>query len=124
MEDLDAVETRMQELLSCIKGAGNVQLMLTVESGEKREFALDTEVSYSGEVTAPENYTRRSDVVIADNGNADAPLTVQKTNPVYRGAFAVCAGAGSAEVKLAVTQAIAALTGLSSERIVVVECQS
>jgi len=40
---------------------------------------------------------------------------------VYQGAVVVCQGADSSAVRLAVTEAVAALTGLSTEKITVVQ---
>ena len=43
--------------------------------------------------------------------------------PTYRGALVVCQGGDRADVKLAVTEAVSALTGLSSDRVTVAKCQ-
>jgi len=44
---------------------------------------------------------------------------VQTLEPEYRGALVVCEGAASAAVRLEVTQAVAALTGIGTDHIVV-----
>ena len=44
--------------------------------------------------------------------------------PEYLGALIVAEGAGNAETKLKLTQAVAALTGLSTEKITVVKMKS
>ena len=49
----------------------------------------------------------------------ETALTVKIAYPRYRGALVVTEGSGSS-LKLAVTQAVAALTGLSTDRITVV----
>ncbi len=116
-ESLEAAEERMERILSRIEGVGALDLMLTVESTDRREFAVDTELSYSGATAAPDDYTRRTETVVVDSGGGDAPVTVRRDSPAYRGALVVCEGAGSAEVRLAVTEAVASLTGLSSDRI-------
>ena len=41
--------------------------------------------------------------------------------PEYRGALVVAQGADNAAIKLAITQAVAGLTGLSSDKITVVK---
>ena len=43
--------------------------------------------------------------------------------PVYRGALVVCDGGDEARVKLAVTEAVTALTGLSADRVTVAKWQ-
>jgi stage III sporulation protein AG len=122
-ETLEETEGKMEAILSKIDGVGNLQLMLTVESGAEEHYAQDTELSYSGATSAPDDYTRKSETVIVSGDEGDAPVVTQSSSPVYRGALVVCQGAGNAEVKLAVTQAVAALTGLSSDRITVLKCQ-
>jgi stage III sporulation protein AG len=123
-EALDRTEQRMKEILSRIDGVGEVELMLTLESTEQREFAMDTELSYSGQTASPDDYTRRSETVVVSGKDGDSPVVVKNVSPVYRGALVVCQGGGNGEVKLAVTQAVAALTGLSSDRITVVKWTS
>ncbi|MCI2058829.1 MAG: stage III sporulation protein AG [Oscillibacter sp.] len=122
-ESLADTEKQMEEILSQIDGAGKLSLMLTVESSGGEQYAQDTELSYSGSVSAPEDYSRKSTTVVTSTGQGDSPVVTQSAGPVYRGALVVCQGADHAGVKLAVTQAVAALTGLSSDRITVVKCQ-
>ena len=56
-------------------------------------------------------------------GSGDAPVVTRTVYPTYRGALVVCQGGDRAEVKLAVTEAVAALTGLSADRITVAKSQ-
>ena len=57
------------------------------------------------------------------SGYQDVVVT-RETYPVYLGAVVVCQGAGSGGVRLAVTEAGAALTGLPADRITVVQWNS
>ncbi|MBU5627185.1 stage III sporulation protein AG [Oscillibacter sp. MSJ-2] len=121
---LEQTEERMQSILSKISGAGNLTLMLTLDSTGEKALAQDTELSYSGATEAPEDYQRRSEtVVLSESGGGEGAIITKSTCPVYRGALVVCEGGANPEVKLALTQAVAALTGLSSDRITVVRCQ-
>ena len=45
------------------------------------------------------------------------------SGPLYRGALIVCEGGGNDAVRLQVIEAVAALTGLGSDRIAVVKWQ-
>ena len=72
---------------------------------------------------APEDYSRRSETVLVDDGSGDAAVVVQSWHPTYRGALVVCQGGGAPDVKLAVTEAVAALTALPADRITVAEWQ-
>ena len=117
------VQGEMEEILSKISGVGQVQVMLTVDTDGTRQLAQDTELSYSGSTAAPEDYSRRSEAVVVDNGDGDQTVVIQTQYPTYRGALVVCQGGDRAEVKLAVTEAVAALTGLSADRITVAKWQ-
>lgn len=117
------LETEMADILGAMSGVGQVRVMLTVESEGEKQLAQDTELSYRGDSAAPEDYSRRSETVLVDGGSGDAAVVVRTTHPIYRGALVVCQGGGQPDVKLAVTEAVADLTGLSADRITVAEWQ-
>lgn len=121
--DLQTVETEMEEILGAMDGVGQVKVMLTVESDGERQLAQDTQLSYSGDTAAPEDYSRKSETVRLDGSSGDEAVVVRTTYPTYRGALVVCQGGGSAEVRLAVTGAVAALTGLPTDRVTVAKWQ-
>ena len=117
------LQQEMEDILGRIQGVGEVQVLLTVESDGERQLAQDSELSYSGSTAAPEDYSRSSQTVLVDDGSAEAPVVTRTVYPTYRGALVVCQGGDRADVKLAVTEAGAALTGLSADRITVAKSQ-
>ena len=117
------LQQEMEDILGRIQGVGEVQVLLTVESDGERQLAQDSELSYSGSTTAPEDYSRSAQTVLVDAGNAETPVVTRTVYPTYRGALVVCQGGDRAEVKLAVTEAVAALTGLTADRITVAKSQ-
>lgn len=117
------IQTEMADILSKISGVGQLQLMLTVESDSEKQLAQDTDLSYSGETAAPEDYSRHSETVVVNGDRGNEAVVTKNLSPVYRGALVVCGGGDRAEVQLAVTQAVSALTGLSSEKIMVIKWQ-
>ena len=123
-ETLVETERRMEHVLKQIKDVGRLSLMLTLESSAHQELAADTELSYRGNVSEPEEYSRRSELTILSTEEGESPVVAHRVGPVYRGAVVVCEGAENPGVRLAVTQAVAALTGLGSDRIMVIQCQS
>ena len=117
------LQQQMEEILSVMSGVGDVKVLLTVDSDGERRLAQTTELSYSGEVTAPEDYSRRSETVLVDGDSGEEAVVVRTLCPTYRGALVVCTGGDRAEVRLAVTEAVAALTGLTSDQITVAKWQ-
>ena len=119
----DEVEREMETILSKISGVGKLELMLTVDTDGERRLARDQEASYSGSGQSPEDWSRTTETVLIGSGSSEAPIVVETSYPTYRGALVVCEGGDQADVKLAVTQAVSALTGLSSDRITVARWQ-
>ena len=119
-----ALETELETMLSAMDGVGQARVLLTVDSDGERQLAQDTELTYSGDTAAPEDYSRRSETVLVDAGSNDEVVVTRQVYPTYRGALVVCQGGDQAAVKLAVTEAVAALTGLTADRITVAKWQS
>ena len=121
--DIREIQREMEEILGAMSGVGQVKVMLTVDSDGERQLAQDTQLSYSGATAAPEDYSRKSETVLVDGSEGDEAVVVRTMYPTYRGALVVCQGGGSAEVRLAVTEAVSALTGLPSDRVTVAKWQ-
>lgn len=112
--DRAAVQREMEEILSAIEGVGELKLMLTVDAGTKHELAQDI----SAERGTSEGLRETSETVIVGTGSGTRGVVVtQSLYPRYVGALVVCEGGGSASVRLAVTEALRALTGLPSDKI-------
>ena len=113
----------LEEILGQIQGVGTVRVLLTADSNGERQLAQNSELRYSGSTAAPEDYSRTSETVLLDLNDQEAPIVTRILYPTYRGALVVCQGGDRADVKLAVTEAVSALTGLSSDRVTVAKCQ-
>ena len=113
-------ERRMEEILSRIEGTGRLQLMLTLKSGSRLYLAEDTDESTNGD----EVQSQRETVTLHRGSGYEDVVITRQVYPVYQGALVVCQGADKAAVRLAVTEAVASLTGLSSDKITVVKWNS
>ena len=107
--DLAATEARLSQALSKIHGAGEVTVVLTVANGPRQVLARD--VDRRGEEE------RREVVVLSRGGGNQETVTVQEVCPRYQGALLVCAGGEDPAVRLQLTRAVAALTGLGADKI-------
>ncbi len=124
-EELSQTEARMEKILSGIEGVGVLEIMLTVDAGSELHLAADQSLSYSGDTASPESYVREENFVVLSQGSGEEEVVVTKSMyPVYRGALIVCDGGNDAKVKLAITEAVSALTGLGTEKISVIKRQS
>ena len=112
--DLEALEEKLSRTLSRIEGAGKVTVALTVRSGMEQVPLTDRSTSVGERGNSVEEKT----VIISTGSGQEAVVRVQR-GPVFQGAVVVSEGGDQAEVKLLLTQAVAALTGLGADRITV-----
>ena len=118
MEETAALEGRICAILRQMDGVGEASVLLTVESGEETVYAYDRTESRSQQGDSASLNQQRELVTLSDSGG-QSPVSLRQQSPVYRGAVVVCQGGDSAAVRLAVTQVIQSLTGLSADRIVI-----
>jgi stage III sporulation protein AG len=119
---LGDMERHIASALSQIQGAGKVNVVLTLKCGTEQVVARDeTEsVTTTGKGDSPELSSERSSTtVIVSSGSSESPVTLKYIYPEYLGALVVAEGADDAAVKLQLTRAVAGLTGLGADKIVV-----
>ena len=108
--DLERFEERLERTLSQVQGAGKVQLVLTLDSSSRQVLAQDTQREADGGSSA-------TVVTVGEGGGEQGVVALQTVAPRFRGALVVCPGGGQAQTRLRLTEAVSALTGLSSDRI-------
>ncbi len=119
--DRQTFETEeLAEILQSIQGAGKVKVLLSVASGEKTLYQMDSDINASSD----SNSTKQETVIVTDAQRAETGLVSQVNPPTYLGAIVVCEGADSASVRFAVTQAVAKITGLGTDNICVLKMES
>lgn len=110
-------EEALIEILQSIQGAGRVKVLLSTAEGEETVYQTDSDTS-----TGTDNSSGRTDtVIITDSQREESGLIRQVNPPVYLGAVVVCDGADKASVRLAITQAVAKITGLGADAICVLK---
>ena len=108
-----SLEVSLAAILSQIKGAGKVEVLLTEAKGAETVYQSDADTG---------NGTERLNTVIVSGSDRTQSGLVRQTNPPsYLGAIIVCQGADSATVRLAIVQAVASVTGLGADRITVLK---
>lgn len=109
---------RLCRILSKTHGVGRCEVMLTTESGGTTSYAEQTEREQSAGGSS-----EQIGLAMQQLDGDSRPVVLSEQAPVFRGAAVVCEGADSAEVRLAVTRAVMAVTGLSSDSIYVLKMQ-
>ena len=116
-EPRENLETRLEQILSQVSGAGNVRVLLTQERGETSVYQLDRQ-----EVTDGDRREMRQDTItVTGSDRQQEGLLTQVEAPRYRGAVIVCQGGDNPTVRLSVVEAVSGATGLPSNRITVLK---
>ena len=110
---VESMERRLETALSRVEGAGEVTVVLTLKDGPRQVLAQDGSASEGDSQT-----TRETSTVMASKGSGtQEPVALQELGPCYRGALVVAPGAGDPQVRLALSEAVSALTGLGADKI-------
>ena len=107
------LEASLAAILSQIKGAGKVEVLLTEARGAETMYQTDTDITADNQ--------RQDTVIVSGTDRVQSGLPRQINPPTYLGAIVVCQGADSAAVRLAIVQAVSSVTGLGADHITVLK---
>ncbi|HIZ47724.1 stage III sporulation protein AG [uncultured Subdoligranulum sp.] len=102
-----ALESRLEELIRQVDGAGRTRVMVTLQTGEESIYATDNDVAADGTSST-------SHVLVG----GDALLETVAT-PQVLGVAVVCEGGGEAAVQNRVSTLVETLTGVGAHHITV-----
>lgn len=111
------LQESLAEILSQIDGAGKVRVLLTQAAGETTIYQVDESISTKDGASN----IQQEAVIISSSDRAESGLIQQVNPPVYLGAIVLCQGADSAAIRLAIVDAVANATGLSTDKISVLK---
>ena len=110
---VDQMERKLERALSQVEGAGEVTVVLTLRGGPRQVLAQDGSAVEEGDGTRRETST----ILLSKGSGYQEPAVVQRLGPEYQGALVVSRGGDDPRVKLALYEAVSALTGLRADKI-------
>ncbi len=124
----DALELRLIDVLSKIRGAGRVDVLVTYETNGEIVTATvrqtDEDVRNADGTGGSETSRSVREVTepaTVETGNGHAPIVLYEKEPVIRGVIVVAEGASDFSVRQKLEAAVHAATGIPIERIEVFE---
>lgn len=116
------LEANMVRILSKIKGAGTVEVAITLCSGSRSEYAYNTtnsqkDVDETGSSASQSTETSVSQTLATDDSG---PVLVEETMPKVEGVLVVAKGASDPYVRRQLFLAVEGLFDLPAHRIVIV----
>lgn len=115
------LEDRLCQILSQIRGVGKVEVILTLKQGEEHHYLYDESIRTEAKEGSNVTDTSQKTVIFSQGSSYDEPMITRTDYPLFQGALIVCEGGGDAEIKLQLTQAVSALTNLSSHNITILK---
>ncbi|MCE5234566.1 MAG: hypothetical protein ABFC62_06640 [Clostridiaceae bacterium] len=123
------VEKRLEEILSCIRGAGAVRVMVTYDTTEQivPAMSVDTQssttetVNGSGQTVGQTQSESKTPVTV---GGGDGALVLTEKQPEIRGVVVVAEGAADIFVRLNLQSAVQTVLGIGKENISVYEMKA
>lgn len=101
---VQAQEEKLAQILSNIKGAGKVEVMISYSSGVEYEYAYETKTQKVGDTT-----TTTTDLIFSQG----KPIIVNEKAPKIKGIVIVAQGASDPSVKLEMLKAVQTLLGVA-----------
>ena len=96
-------------------------VLLTLKTASQTRYQTDTSSTEDTDASGSRRTAEEKTVILSEGSSYNAPAVRTVDYPVFQGAVVACSGAGSAAVRLSLTNAVSALTGLSAEKITVVK---
>lgn len=110
------MEDKIKNVLSKIKDAGEVSVMINCESGYELKIAYTTETTKKVENSIPVETTVQTPVMITNNGET-SPVVLEYISPKIKNVIIVASGAENTNVKLELIRAVEVLLNISATAI-------
>ncbi len=128
-QDTSAQEKRLEEILSKVKGAGAVAVMMTYDSGPEKITVQNAKATQSsqeepqtqGGMKKTGETTNDTQTVMVTEGGQSQPFVSKEIEPKIRGVLVVADGAGDSSVKMDLTNAVASVLDVPYHRIQVLQ---
>ena len=127
-EYIGNLENRLENIISKIDGAGDVQVMITVKNTSTKEVLTEdsmsekklNETDSDGGVRDSYEISKDENVVVSEEGNSvKSPFVVSELTPKIEGVAVIAQGGDSPIVKEKITGIIKALFGIEINKIAV-----
>ena len=119
--DVKEFERKIADTLSECDGVGRVEVVLSIDSGSEYIYANESRKSSRSDEKTNESDSDIKPSIMSEGSGKESPVLIKEIYPEFRGAVVVCDGAASAKIRVEVSSAVAALTGLSSDKISIIK---
>lgn len=131
LNEEQVIENKIVQLLSKVKGAGNVAVSVTLEGGSSKETAQNVtketktieEKDASGGIRTTTEAKESNQILMSKENGMDKAIVIREVNPEIKGVMVVADGAVNSNIKADLTKAVATGLGIASYKITVLPKQ-
>lgn len=116
LEYSEILENKLENLLSQIKGAGNVKVMISLEGSPELVYAMDSNEKVSNNQNGSTTTSASSPILIENKGSS-SPLILTEKLPKVKGVIVVSTGASDISIKLDILNSVSTLLDVSIDKI-------
>ena len=128
-ESTNELEIKLEDILSKIQGVGEVNVFINYSESseiipmynENTKTSNTQETDTSGGTRTIQESDAQKEIIYEENDGEKTPITQKVIEPKIEGAIITAKGAGNADVKTSIIQAVEVVTGLATHKIQVFE---
>ena len=110
------IESKLKSILSNVNGAGNVEVMISVDGSSEIQFATDETITTNGQTTE-----KTISIVFVTKDGVNQPIITSEKLPKINGVVVVSSGAKNTKVKLQLMSAVQTLINIDCDKIQILE---
>jgi len=116
LDYINQIESKLNKVISNIKGAGNVNVMISIDSSPEICIAETTEGKTTTTSGSSVTTTTTEPIIVKINGE-ESPLVLKETLPEIKGVIVVSSGAGDVKIRLDIINAVTTALGINSNKV-------
>lgn len=115
-------EKKLENIVKCIDGAGQCQVMVTLENGVQYVYATEKDVdtdSKEGSSNISASNKTNEKIIVVNTQDGSQGLLITEIQPTVKGVVVVCTGGDQADVQQRVTDAVSTALGIPANQVCV-----
>lgn len=115
------LESKLQNVLSNVKGAGQVRVMVTVDGSPELVYAKEEDSKVSSNTTGTTTSSSSASPIIVTTGGESNALILTENLPKVKGVIVVSSGANDVGIKMNILNAVSTLLDISIDKVSVLQ---
>ena len=116
-EYIENQEEKLQSLLETIDGAGNVEVMITLESCYENVYLKDSSLKTESKEEDFKEEQEETYIMAKTGSNTQDGVIIKVYEPVVKGVAVVAEGGGNENIKMAIIETVSAVFNINSTNI-------